>query len=355
MTENKEQEYLAAALQRNTNIERLELSSLEDIYAIPLLEGLRSNATLKTFVFSPRVSFSDAASNALHQLLESTTSIQRFELVHATFSERLFRPIAQSITGSECISEMKFWWCQFQDRESIAQFQSILQNKRNLTSLCLQYCNFGGGGVHEDIISILSRQDSLLRCFEFHGSLERAFPGVQYKNLLQAIQKSKLGRLKIGSIETPQQLQTLTESIPSMKLKELEVVFDHEEDSDDEDETEVEFDQETIRQDLLHAVKNNFSLRSVTSIVFDEDLDLFQSAEDKETLAFYANRNESLDQWVDHPETVEQQKVWPEALNLAQRAGPNALFCGLHSVLERDYGSLPGGRKRKRPQRYAPS
>ena len=31
---------LAVALQRNTNIERLELSNLEDIYAIPILEGL---------------------------------------------------------------------------------------------------------------------------------------------------------------------------------------------------------------------------------------------------------------------------------------------------------------------------
>ena len=81
---------LVAALQRNTNIETLQLLGLDDLYAIPILEALRSNETLKIFVFSPRVSFSNAASHALHQLLESTTSIQRFELVHATFSERLF-------------------------------------------------------------------------------------------------------------------------------------------------------------------------------------------------------------------------------------------------------------------------
>jgi len=43
------------------------------------------------------------------------------------------------------------------------------------------------------------------------------------------------------------------------------------------------------------------------------------------------------------------------ASGLAETAGPNALFCGLRSVLESDYGSLPVGRKRKRPQYYTPA
>ena len=93
--------------------------------------------------------------------------------------------------------------------------------------------------------------------------------------------------------------------------------------------------------------------RTVDDIRFESDL--FDSVDEKQRLTFYANRNESLDQWVDHPETVEQQKVWPDALGLAERAGPNALFRGLRSVLERDYVSLPGGRKRKRPQHYTPA
>ena len=186
-----------------------------------------------------------------------------------------------------------------------------------------------------------------------------------FKNLLQAIEKSKLERFQIGSISTPHHLQALTQSIPSMKLKELEVEFYHDEGnelgvglyhdegSDDED----EFDQEAIRQDLLHAVKNNFSLRAVKAkmLTDTDETDLFLSVEDKQRLAFYANRNKSLDEWVDNPKTVKQRKVWPEALNLAERAGPNALFRGLRSVLESDYVSLPGGRKRKRPQYYAPS
>jgi len=351
---------LAAALQRNTNIEtlELELARLADIFTIPILEGLRSNVSLKTLIFnSGDKSVSDEYSHAIHQLLGSTTSIKMLEWHQVTFSESLFHSIAQPITSSQYVSELKFGLCQFQGRESIAPLQSILLNKQNLTTLCFYHCDFGGGQVHSDIISLLSRQDSLLRCFEFHGSLEVAFPGVQFENLLRAIEKSKLGRFNVGSIETPEQFQTLTQSIPSMKLKELEVEFYLEGDSDDEDEAEGEFGRETIRQDLLHAVKNNFSLLSLKgelSFPSREDLNLFESAEDKKKLAFYTNRNESLDQWVDNPKTVDR-KLWPEALGLAQSAGPDSLFPGLRSVLESEYVSLPGARKRKRPQYYAPS
>jgi len=345
---------LVAALQRNANIETLELGRLDDIYAIAILEGLQINTSVKNFVFSPCVLFSDASSHALQHLLESTTSIQRFELQDETFrGERTFRPIAQAITSSKCVSKLKFLRCNFYDQSSIAQFQSILQNKCNLTSLCLDTCTFGGGQVYRDIISILLRPGSLLRCFEFqtHWPLE----GVTFEVLLQAIEKSRLERFQIRYMTTLQQLQTLTQSIPSTKLKELEVSFRDFEGSGDEDdeEEEGEFGRETIRHDLLHAVKTNFSLRSVKGDLNSDDL--FGTAEDKETLAFYANRNKRLDQWVENPETIVDRKVWPEALGLAQRAGPNALFHGLRLVLESDYVSLPSVRKRKRPQHYAPS
>ena len=356
---------LAVALQRNTNIETLELSSLDGIYAVPILESLRSNTFLKTFKWDGNDLGGEIAP-AHQRLLESTTSIQTIMFRDVDFSEWQFPLIAQAITNSECVSELDFSHCHFDDQSSMTQLQSILQNKRNLTTLHLHRCGYGlddvydgRGQLREDIISILSRPDSQLRCFEFqtHVSfqpLERVFPGIQFKNLLQAIQKSKLlERFSIGTIVNLHQLQTLTQSIPSMHMRELEIRFWADEGSDDEDDEEGEFSRETIRQDLLHAVKNNFSLRAVKAEMLtgnDESDDLFERAEDKQRLAFYVNRNESLDQWVDHPVTVEQQKLWPAALGLAERAGPDALFRGLHSVLGRDYVSLPGGRKRKRPQ-----
>ena len=325
---------LAAALQRNTNIETLELSKLDDIFAIPILEGLRFNVSLKTLIFSPTsaMNVSDETSHAIHQLMESTTSIQRFELIALRFSRDTFRPIAQAITSSECVSELKLYTCRFYDRDSFAQLQSLLQNKRNLASLSLHYCTFSGGQLNGDIISILSRPDSLLRCFEFqtYASVEAGF----FVALLDAIEKSKLERFTIGTIRSQQELQTLTQSIPSMKLKELEVdIHGH-------------LITENSRQGLLQAARNNFSLRRVKGKLSD-GTDFFDSDDDEQRLAFYANRNESLDQWVDNPETFDQE-VWPEALSLAERAGPEALFRGLRSVLGRDYVSLPGERKRKR-------
>ena len=178
-----------------------------------------------------------------------------------------------------------------------------------------------------------------------HLSLDTTlFPGVQFKNLLRTIQRSKLERFRIGTVLSQQQLLALTECIPSMKLKELEIVL-----------AAFNFTNvEAFKQDLLHAVEKNFSLLSVKGEIGYDGSDLFDSAEDKQTLAFCAKRNECLDQWVENPETFDR-KVWPEALSLAERAGPAALFRGLHSVLESDYVKLPAGRKRKRPRYYVPS
>ena len=231
---------LAVALQRNTNVETLKLSRLEDIYGDPILEGLRLNTAVKSFSFSPNHS-PRATSLAIQQLLRSTTSIQKFELDRASLIEMQFHSIAEAITSSECVSELKFLQCGFQDQNSVAQLQSILQNKRNLSALCLDDCHFADFGtehLHGDIFSTFLRPDSSLRCFEFYlsGDLEQTITVIQFKNLLQAIAESKLERFQIGRIETrlgtPHHLQALTQSIPSMKLKELEVKFWSDEDSD---------------------------------------------------------------------------------------------------------------------------
>ena len=241
---------------------------------------------------------------------------------------------------------LQFSLCRFRDEESLALVQGILQNKQNLTGLCLEHCvfsaGFSEGPVHActGIISTLLRPDSPLRSFELKDhTLGYASRNSEFQNLLRAVEKSKLERFVIGDIESHEPLRTLTESIPRMHVKELQVVFDS------------DFDAENAKQLLLQAVKNNFSLRSVQGdrdggSIFDDD--------DETRLTFFAGRNEHLDQWVDSPETVEQ-KVWPEALNLAEKAGPDSLFRGLRSVLGGDYVSLrAAGRKRKHPEYYTP-
>ena len=319
---------------------------MDNIYAIPILQGLRSNTYLKSLKIAGFGNFAVAGSPAIQQLLESTTSIQHFEIAFATFRGDEFRLVAQGLIHSGTICKLKFTFCRFQEED---QFRSILQNKQNLTDLCLDRCTFIGGNIHgtDILLSTLSRPDSQLRSFELMEiSLDRALSNGQFRNLLRAVEKSKLDRFVIGILETQQQLRTLTQSIPLMRIKELQVVV------------ASSFRARNVKQDLLLAVMNNFSLRVVKgnrlhsshvrlgAEIFDED--------DKRTLVFCADRNKRLDQWVENPETVDR-KVWPNALKLAEQAGPNSLFHGLRSVLGGDSTGLRVGRKRKRPQYYAPS
>jgi len=111
-----------------------------------------------------------------------------------------------------------------------------------------------------------------------------------------------------------------------------------------------------LRQCLLCAIKKNFSLRVVAASFYPDRISLARPLfGDQETgqaqrLEFYLNRNERLEEWIENPVLVGQE-VWPEALSLAQQAGPGALFKSLRSVLGKDYVKVStSGKKRKRPK-----
>jgi len=138
------------------------------------------------------------------------------------------------------------------------------------------------------------RPDSPLQSFELkEHRLGDTLPNSQFQNLLRAVEISKLERFVIGGTESHEQLRTLTESIPRMRVNELEVF--------------IASDQQNVnKQLLLQAVRNNFSLRSVAGRCCRRfERDLFDD-NDKTRLVFYANRNELFDQWVDNSETVGQ-------------------------------------------------
>jgi len=96
---------LAMALQRNTNIETLKLSSLQAFYYTAILQSLRSNSSVKMLIFSATNVAVEEWDETLHQLLGSTTSIQRFEFEQAEKAgpDALFRglrSVLQSDYGS---------------------------------------------------------------------------------------------------------------------------------------------------------------------------------------------------------------------------------------------------------------
>jgi len=342
---------LVAALQRNSSIQTLWLSLVQnDIFVTSVLQSLRASTTLKTLHISTGLStrrITGAVSSAIQQLLESTTTIARFEIgmeISASSRMNLPGPIAQGIIRSTSVSELKLLGFQFVEEESAAHFRNIINNKPNLTSLCLHSC-VGGPIFREAVTSALGRPSSLLQCFEFLGhDCLTTYPDGQLEALLQVIKKSNmLERFAIGEIGSQQQMVLLTRGIPSMRVKELDICIG-------------ESLGRNVKESVLEAVKNNFSLRSVTGHVRGGANPrancLFNKDGDQQRLAFFADRNERVDQWVENPEIVLDRKVWPDALNLAQREGPASLFRGLRSVFESEYlnttGLLQGGRKRKR-------
>jgi len=272
--------HLAAALQRNTSIQTLSLTFLDDVCMCSILQRLRANSTLKHILLGGNP-FSDAVSRAIQQLLESTTSILVFG-VTGSFNRDTMGPVAQGITQCGRAIAFYFRFCHFVDEESTTMFRSILQNKRNLLSLSLDDCRFSGGQVHDTIMSALLQPDSPLRTFRlWQRSFGDVIPSGQFQNLLRAIEKSKLEYFTIGYIQSQEQFQILTASIPLMRIKGLEIEVDSD-----------RYDEANVKQLLLQAVKNNFSLRSVHGGLFERDI---FNADDRTRFVFYADRNEHLD------------------------------------------------------------
>jgi len=304
-----------------------------------MLQSLRVNTTLKTLdIYSPQSErISDALSSAIQQLLEASTSIACFE-ISIDMRPKLPPPIARGIIRSASLSELRFAGFDFMDNESAVQFRSILQNKPKLTCLRLHLCD-GGQIFREAVMSTIGRSSSQLRCFEFFGNCLTTYSNGQIGPLLQAVKKSNaLERFAIGEIGLNRQLELLTRSIPSMRVKELVIHV-------------VDTSGRNINESILEAVKNNYSLRSVTGHIIrhrdNSRASLFDDVGDEQRLAFFLDRNERVEQWVKNPEKVVDRKVWPKALHLAQRAGPNSLFRGLRSVFESEYVNTTS-RKRKR-------
>ena len=335
---------LAAALQRNTTIEKLVLDGLEGVCLIPILHGLVSMSSLRYLTVFKPVSSDPAGTDvplAIQRVLENTKSIQHFELgIFQCNRDEHFLPIAQGLIRSN-VTSIGFSHCCFSNDGCANQLKSILQSKHNLRALAFTYCSSPRGQIHEALNAALLRPRSPLR----HLKLGRAFgDGLITAALLGSIEKSNLERLDIGLLNPDANLlQALTKCIRAMKVKELE--FD------------IVPSARNMKQDLLEALKNNYSLRSVkgrVKDVFSFNDDALFNDDDESRLRNYADRNARLAEWVDSPATVPRY-LWPEAMKLAMEAGEGSLFCSLRALSGSNIGSTPGRRKRKRPRYYEPS
>jgi hypothetical protein len=306
---------VAAALQRNTNIQRLELCHLDldevDLYLIPILTSLASNTSLQELNFQDPVCSIDV-SLALKNLLESTETIQKFECNGSMVDMNM----AQGLIRSRSVTDVKLESCWFDSQERWVILKSILGSKSNLQSLTLGSCT-----VHEDameefrsaIVSLLQPRSSL-RSLEFSrrehlSRLGYGFDTFQsFNRLLTAVESSPLESLSIKGTVSGESWLALIGSIPRMQVLNLEF--------------KLQQDLQDLKVDLLQAVKRNASLRSVlASLTFG---DLFNDEDRMELTSYYA-RNEFLAQWMTSPDAV-PVTTWPEYLAVAKIAGPDPVF-----------------------------
>jgi len=131
---------------------------------------------------------------------------------------------------------------------------------------------------------------------------------------------------------------TLFEFIPSLRVNELTI-----------QETQSE-----SKPLLLSHLERNYSIRSVDVVRVVRGLveDYFDDS-DKALLAQWAHRNMRFAEFIDNPSTV-QTTVWPEALTMASRAGPEATFSSLVAIAGSPFISYHGQRNHKR-ERGTPS
>jgi len=314
----------------------VKLVNLEDLHLTLILQGLEMNTCLQSL--SLKISSGQQAITLAIQNLLERTSIQCLELEDHSFTEESFRPICQALIHSTTVSKVQFNWCDFSDAGSVDLFRQLLQTKPNLQLLKIGYCSFFGNSkahVGDTMSAALLQPNSMLRSLELmQRDLNPFFPGPTFGELLSAVGRSSLERFSIGCFQSEAQFQTLMSSLPAMKIQELEFCLNGP--------LRVGADR---KQDLLRAVKRNFSLQSL-KITLADGRAVF-TEEDNMRLQFFFDRNKRLAQWVASPATV-PCLLWPDALGLALQAGEDPLFCSLQAVLGDEVESTSGTRKRKR-------
>jgi len=82
--------------------------------------------------------------------------------------------------------------------------------------------------------------------------------------------------------------------------------------------------------------------------------DLFDDPGSKKVLDQCLERNKRLAKWVKNPRTVPPE-LWPEAVDLARKAGNNAFFQSLIALAGSDAFTSVGKRKRKHKETFDPS
>ena len=290
---------MVAALKRHANIHTLELMKLGNAILLPILQhgigesvkGLLYKLSDARLALAKRYLYHrptpgerdklQAIFFAIQRLFESTNTIQRFELIgNDSPYDTEFQPIFDGLLQSKSIVSVTL-------KCSLAR---LVQFKTNLQSLSLR----------DRYLSVPFWNDVKM------GSLEH---------------------LSLGTFTTAEYFYPVINSVPTMRLKTLEVVLGIFED-----------DILQLKADLIRAVKMSSTLRFVVGKLdfsFDDNTDfsdLFNEA-DHQHLKAYALRNERRDHWILKPLTV-PVKAWAHGVSstFVTSTGPNSFFLIVRAI-----------------------
>jgi hypothetical protein len=304
---------VAAAVQRNTNIQLLELGELDDASLILILSSLACNTSVRELRLTNYGSSSLDLSRAVGRLLQATSTIQQFEF-NGSGNIGLgdnFRSITQGPIQSVTVADVKFENWNFNDLAKV-----ILESKSNLQSLTVKNCSINDTRREEfrSAIFRLLQPNSLLRSLKLHhhhNLLEYGFETPQdFALLLTAVERSPLEGISIGPISEEKCL-ALIASIPKMHVRTLELLLDR----------HLHYDR---KGDIVQAIKQNASLRTVVAKMGYFVNDCFER-NDRMKLTLYSARNEFLAQWIEYRATV-PRAACPEYLAVAQSTGADTIF-----------------------------
>jgi LSD1 subclass zinc finger protein len=319
---------IAAALCHNRNIQRLELTFLNEMCLLPILKCLVFNTSVKELELGFGGNPSHNVAHALKNLLESTGTIRQFELTLTRVQAEAgtFHQIAQGIIQSTSVTDVKLEGCWFCNQEVVLLLNNILKSKSNLQSLNLKDCFVDVHGEESFRTAILSllQPDSSLRSLALHSDCNlltgAAFsfgfqPYKEFCRFLTAVETSPLERLSIGTIDSREKCLALNASIPKMQVETLELSLQHY--------------LQDLKVDFIQAIKQNASLQTV--VVTDGKSREWLNEEERMQLNSYTSRNEFLAEWIENPASV-PRATWPEYLAVTQTTGPDTVFCILQAL-----------------------
>jgi len=127
---------IAAALERSTTIESLELDLLSTPFVVRILQGLQHNKSVKKVTYSRWRNIEESL--ALGALLTSTTTIEKLHLYCHDFSAETFQPICQGLVQSQSVTALQLSFCDLRGQGFNPLFQALFRTKLNLYSLQIE-------------------------------------------------------------------------------------------------------------------------------------------------------------------------------------------------------------------------